>query len=93
MIERDVETLTEKLEKWGKGRRQNFGQGSAKRKVMRWDWNDHSFLVSIAEGEFVSLSIEKSEVADRRGNSQKLLTCTFAGCMKQMLKKEITVMW
>lgn len=73
MIERDVETLTEKLEEvLGKGRRQNFGQGSAKRKVMRWDWNEHSFLVSIAEGEFVSLSIEKSEVADRRGKQSKV---------------------
>ena len=68
MIERDEEILTEKLEKiLGTGRRQNFGTGSAKRKVMRWDWNGHSFLVSVAEGEFVCLSIEKSEVADKRG--------------------------
>ncbi len=73
MIERDEGTLTKKLEGiLGKGRRQNFGQGSAKRKVMRWDWNDHSFLVSVADGEFVSLSIEKSEVADKRGKQTKV---------------------
>ena len=73
MIERDEEVLTNRLEGiLGKGRRQNFGQGSAKRKVMRWDWNDHSFLVSVAEGEFVSLSIEKSEVADKRGKQTKI---------------------
>ena len=73
MIERDEGTLTKKLEDiLGKGRRQNFGQGSAKRKVMRWDWNEHSFLVSVAEGEFVSLSIEKSEVADKRGKQAKV---------------------
>ena len=73
MIDRDEEVLTKKLEEvLGKGRRQNFGQGSAKRKVMRWDWNEHSFLVSVAEGEFVSLSIEKSEVADKRGKQGKV---------------------
>ena len=73
MIERDGRTLIEKLEGiLGKGRRQNFGQGSAKRKVMRWDWNDHSFLVSEAEGEFVSLSIDKSEIADKRGKQTKV---------------------
>ena len=73
MIDRDEEVLTKKLEEvLGKGRRQNFGQGSAKRKVMRWDWNEHSFLVSVAEGEFVSLSIEKSEVADKRGKQEKV---------------------
>ena len=73
MIERDEEILTEKLEKiLGTGRRQNFGTGSAKRKVMRWDWNGHSFLVSVAEGEFVSLSINKSVVADKRGKQSKV---------------------
>jgi hypothetical protein len=73
MIERDEEILSEKLDSvLGKGRRQNFGQGSAKRKVMRWDWNGHSFLVSVAEGEFVSLAIEQSAVADKRGKQAKV---------------------
>ena len=35
--------------------------------VSRWDWSGHSFLLSIAEGEFVSLAIEPVEVADSRG--------------------------
>jgi hypothetical protein len=73
MIERDEGILSEKLDSvLGKGRRQNFGQGSAKRKVMRWDWNGHSFLVSVAEGEFVSLAIEQSAVADKRGKQDKV---------------------
>ena len=67
MIERDAESITKELVNiLGPGKRQNFGQGSAKRKVTRWDWNDHSFLVSVAEGEFVSLSIDKVEVAEKR---------------------------
>ena len=53
-------------------RRQNYGEGSAKRKVSRWDWNEHSFLLSVVEGEFVSLAIEHSEVADRRGKQDKV---------------------
>ena len=73
MIERDAEFITQKLDDiLGPGKRQNFGQGSAKRKVTRWDWNDHSFLVSVAEGEFVSLSIDKIEVADKRGRQSKV---------------------
>ena len=73
MIERDAEFITRKLDDiLGPGKRQNFGQGSAKRKVTRWDWNDHSFLVSVAEGEFVSLSIDKIEVADKRGRQSKV---------------------
>ena len=73
MIERDEDVITNRLETiLGKGRRQNFGQGSAKRKVMRWDWNDHSFLLSVVDGEFVSLSIEKSELADKRGKQTKI---------------------
>ena len=44
----------------------------SKRKVSRWDWKAHSFLLSVAEGEFVSLAIEHSEVADRRGKQTKV---------------------
>ncbi len=73
MIERDAETIAERLEGiLGTPRRQNYGEGSAKRKVSRWDWNEHSFLLSVAEGEFVSLAIEHSEVADRRGKQDKV---------------------
>ena len=73
MIERDAETIAERLEDiLGTPRRQNYGEGSAKRKVSRWDWNGHSFLLSVAEGEFVSLAIEHSEVADRRGKQDKV---------------------
>jgi hypothetical protein len=72
-IERDEESIKETLEKaLGKPRRQNYGQGSSKRKVSRWDWSGHSFLLSIAEGEFVSLAIEPVEVADSRGKPKKV---------------------
>ena len=73
MIDRDAETIAARLEVvLGSPRRQNYGEGSAKRKVSRWDWKGHSFLLSVAEGEFVSLAIEHSEVADRRGKQTKV---------------------
>ena len=52
MIERDAESRTKELVNiLGPGKRQNFWQGSAKRKVTRWDWNDHSFFWSALRKE------------------------------------------
>ena len=72
-IERDEELITERMESLlGKARRQNYGQGSAKRKVSRWDWSGHSFLLSVAEGDFVSLAVESIERANARGKARKV---------------------
>ena len=72
-IERDEEQITQVLISiLGQAKRQNYGQGSAKRKVSRWDWAGHSFLLSVAEGEFVSLSIETTERANDRGRTRKV---------------------
>lgn len=72
-IERDEELITERMESLlGKARRQNYGQGSAKRKVSRWDWLGHSFLLSVAEGDFVSLALETIERANARGKNRKV---------------------
>ena len=37
-----------------------------------WDWNEHSFLVSVAEGEFVVFRLINQEVADKRGKQSKV---------------------
>jgi hypothetical protein len=72
-IDRDAKIIDERLEDaFGHPRRQNFGQGSARRKVSRWDWNGHSFLLSVLDGEFVSLSIETVASADARGKVRKV---------------------
>jgi hypothetical protein len=71
-MERDADLVAELFENiLGKPRRQNFGQGSAKRKVSRWDWNGHSFLLSVMDGEFVSLSVETVASAEARGKTRK----------------------
>ena len=72
-MQRDADTIDERLVGFlGKPRLQNFGQGSAKRKVSRWDWEGHSFLLSVADGEFVSLSVETVASADARGKARKV---------------------
>ena len=72
-IERDEEQIINTMEAiLGRAKRQNYGQGSAKRKVSRWDWSGHSFLLSVAEGEFVSLSVETIDRANARGKAQKV---------------------
>ena len=72
-IERDKEQIIQKMESLlGKSRRQNYGQGSAKRKVSRWDWSGHSFILSIAEGYFVTLAVETIEQANARGKARKV---------------------
>ena len=72
-IERDEELITERMESLlGKARRQNYGQGSAKRKVSRWDWSGHSFLLSVAEGDFVSRAVEAIERGNAGGKARKV---------------------
>ncbi len=51
--------------------RQLFGEGQSKRRVSRWDWKGHAFLLSAEEGEFVALAIEPSAVADARGKTAR----------------------
>ncbi len=51
----------------GEPEQQKFGEGESRRWVDRWDWNGHAFLLSQAEDEYVSLSIEPASVADNRG--------------------------
>lgn len=51
--------------------RQLFGEGQSKRRVSRWDWKGHAFLLSSEPDEFVALAIEPSAVADARGKTQR----------------------
>ncbi|WP_367870497.1 C39 family peptidase [Luteolibacter sp. Populi] len=52
---------------------QRFGDSrKTRRKVMRWDWNGHSLILSSEEGEYVSLSIVPLELADSGGKTGKV---------------------
>jgi hypothetical protein len=52
---------------------QRFGDSrNTRRKVMRWDWNGHSMILSSEEGEYVSLSIVPLGMADAGGKTAKV---------------------
>lgn len=79
----DEETVTKALtEVLGPGKVQRYGEGGTRRKITRWDWNGHSFLLSSEENEYVSLGIVSSEVADAGGRSARV---TDADIRKRLL--------
>lgn len=53
----------------GEAKVQRYGEGKTRRKVSRWDWNGHSFLLSNEENEYVSLAVIPTELADAGGKS------------------------
>lgn len=77
-------TLTKVL---GLGTFQRFaGQGSKTVKVERWDWNDHSFLLTHAKDEYVGLRIVKTSFADEKGKTDRISD----GDMRIRLKANVT---
>lgn len=72
-MDRDDETVTKALEAiLGEGKIQRYGEGNTRRKITRWDWNGHAFLLSNEEGEYVGLSVMSSEMADNGGRSVRV---------------------
>lgn len=70
---RDDETVTKVLSAiLGEGKVQRYGEGNTRRKITRWDWNGHAFLLSNEEGEYVGLSVMSSEMADNGGRSVRV---------------------
>lgn len=48
--------------------KERYGEARGQRRnVFRWDWNEHSFILSKEDGEYVSLSLVPKEVADNEG--------------------------
>ncbi|MEM8953432.1 MAG: hypothetical protein AAGD22_04695 [Verrucomicrobiota bacterium] len=72
-IELDVKLISEELTAiLGEPEKQTFGEGEAKRDVLRWDWSGHSFLLSQEDREFVSIAIETNEFADQKGRIKRV---------------------
>ena len=70
---RDEENVTKALTAvLGPPTEQRFGEGDTRRKIRRWDWNGHSFLLSNEEGEYVGLAIVSTESADGGGKSARV---------------------
>ncbi len=55
----------------GEGTTERYGEGKTRRKITRWDWNGHSFLLSNEEDEYVGLSIVPLKTADAGGRTAR----------------------
>jgi len=67
---KDEETVSKAITSvLGEGKTLRYGEGKTRRKVVRWDWNGYSFLLSNVEGEYVGLSIVSTETANAGGKS------------------------
>ncbi|RYD43001.1 MAG: hypothetical protein EOP85_10635 [Verrucomicrobiaceae bacterium] len=72
-MEKDEKIITEALTSvLGVGKVQRYGEGGTRRKITRWDWNGHAFLLSNEEGEYVSLGIVSTAMADAGGRSTRV---------------------
>lgn len=70
---KDEETVSAALTAvLGEGKTQRYGEGGTRRKITRWDWNGHAFLLSNEEDEYVGLSVVSAEYADAGGKSERL---------------------
>ncbi len=70
----------------GEGKTERFGEGKTRRKITRWDWNGHSFLLANEENEYVGLSIVPTAFADAGGRTG--LT-RFAEVKKRLLESVV----
>lgn len=73
-MEADEKTLETAISKvLGEPTTQRFGDSRATRRtVRRWDWSGHSLLLSSEEGEYVSLSIVPTALAEDGGKTAKV---------------------
>jgi hypothetical protein len=73
----DAETIGGALSSLlGEPSRQRFGEGQARVEVRRWDWAGHSFLLSHVPDEYVSLAVQTTEFADKRGSATRVSDAT-----------------
>ena len=62
-----------------------LGQGNKTHKTQRWDWLDHSFLLTHVKEEYVGLRITKSLFADNKGKYERVSD----GDMRKRLKGNV----
>lgn len=73
-IERDFGQIRNLLsELFGEPDRQQFGAGRGiKQLIERWDWKSHAFILASKDGEYTSMKIMHSLVADNKGLGEKI---------------------
>lgn len=73
-IEADTDRIERLLtEQLGEPEGQQFGKGRGLRQLVeRWDWKSHAFLLTSQAGEYVTLTIIPTDLADNRGRVDRL---------------------
>lgn len=73
MLESDAKKLNASLTSvLGEGEIQYFGEGNDRRRVTRWDWNGHAFILSEEDKEYVGLLVVSIEEAENRGRTDRI---------------------
>lgn len=86
-IENDLELLEARLSAiLGEASRQSYGKGSSYRRVTRWDWGAHAFILSHEDAEYVTLSIEPGSIADAKGKVEYIRSSV----LRQHLEEQVT---
>ncbi|YCM45529.1 C39 family peptidase [Verrucomicrobiaceae bacterium 227] len=63
-----------------------LGQGNKSNQARRWDWNGHSFLLTLVKEEYVGLQIVRADFADGGGRFSRVSD----GDMRQRLLGNVT---
>lgn len=72
-IELDAKVLANTLTlQFGDPETQYFGEKTDRRKVKRWNWRNHAFVLSELDSEYVSLAIIPLEIADAQGKVTRI---------------------
>ncbi|NBB78654.1 MAG: hypothetical protein GVY36_04315 [Verrucomicrobia bacterium] len=91
-IENAIKADAERIERLltgqlGKPDRQRLGRGrSLRQRVHRWDWNSHAFLLASEVGEYVTLRITPTDLADNKGRAERLSDAALREQSKANLK-------
>ena len=72
--------LTELL---GEAVEQRYGEKEDRRKVKRWNYGKHAFILSEREGEYAHLLIVPKETADNEGKTKFVIDREFRGLLAQ----------
>ncbi len=72
----------------GEGESLYYGEGNDRRKVTRWDWNGHAFILSEEEREYVGLLIVSVEEAENRGRVDRIPDAEIKKRLASNVKRE-----
>lgn len=88
-MEKDYEEIKSNLnDALGPGVKDYYGDSGTRHSVLRWDWNQHSFLLTLEENEYVAIDIVPTEKAESGGRSSVINDSAIRSRIVSSIKKE-----